>query len=168
MTSFAFKFFPAPFLYFGQHGWTSLNLSKYSFLKVGLYQREKERGGANNNGIYYFYMLPLILKCYLELWESYTHNAVFKMDNQQKPTVQHMELLSVMCHNTVVCVNTPGWERCLGKNGYMYMHGRVPSLYTWNYHNIVNWLYPIKNVFSAKKIKLKRKINKKKCYLDKT
>ena len=37
------------------------------------------------------------LKCYLELWESYTHNAIFKMDNQQKPTVQHVELLSVMC-----------------------------------------------------------------------
>ena len=35
----------------------------------------------------------------------------------------------------------PGWEGCLGKNGYMYLCGWVPSLFTWNYHNIVNWLF---------------------------
>ena len=29
-----------------------------------------------------------------------------------------------------------------GGNGYMYMCDRVPSLFIWNYHNIVNWLYP--------------------------
>ena len=28
-----------------------------------------------------------------------------------------------------------------GRNGYMYMYGWVPLLLTWNYHNIVNWLY---------------------------
>ena len=28
----------------------------------------------------------------------------------------------------------------LGENGYMYMHGWVPSLFTWNYHHIVNQL----------------------------
>ena len=28
-----------------------------------------------------------------------------------------------------------------GRNGYMYMYGLVPLLLTWNYHNIVNWLY---------------------------
>ena len=27
------------------------------------------------------------------------------------------------------------------KNGYMYMYGWVPLLFTWNYHNIVHWLY---------------------------
>ena len=30
----------------------------------------------------------------------------------------------------------------LGENGYMYMYDWVPSLFTWNYQNIVNWLYP--------------------------
>ena len=35
----------------------------------------------------------------------------------------------------------PGWEGSLGKNGYMYMYGWVPLLFTWNYHNIVNWLH---------------------------
>ena len=31
--------------------------------------------------------------------------------------------------------------RHLGENGYMYMYGWVPLLCTWNYHNIINWLY---------------------------
>ena len=30
----------------------------------------------------------------------------------------------------------------LGENGYMCMYGWVPALFTWNYHNTVNWLYP--------------------------
>ena len=29
----------------------------------------------------------------------------------------------------------------LGKNEYMYIFGWVPLLSTWNYHNIVNWIY---------------------------
>ena len=24
----------------------------------------------------------------------------------------------------------------------MYTYDSVPSLFTWNYHNVVNWLYP--------------------------
>ena len=35
----------------------------------------------------------------------------------------------------------PRWEGSLGKNGYMYMYSWVPSLLTWNYHNIFNRLY---------------------------
>ena len=33
-----------------------------------------------------------------------------------------------------------GWEGSLGENGYMCMYDWVPSLFTWNYHNVVNWL----------------------------
>ena len=33
-----------------------------------------------------------------------------------------------------------GWEGTLKENGYMYLYGWDPSLFTWNYHNIVNWL----------------------------
>ena len=33
----------------------------------------------------------------------------------------------------------------LGENGYMNMYDWVPSQFTWNYHNIVNWLCPIQN-----------------------
>ena len=47
----------------------------------------------------------------------------------------HRPLLSVM--------RQPGWEGSLGENGYIYMYGWAPLLSTWNYHNIVNWLYPI-------------------------
>ena len=35
----------------------------------------------------------------------------------------------------------PGWERNLQENGCIYMYGWIPSLLTWNHHNIVNWLY---------------------------
>ena len=38
---------------------------------------------------------------------------------------------------------SPGWEQSLGENGYMYMYGWVPSLFTWNSHNIVNWLFAV-------------------------
>ena len=44
----------------------------------------------------------------------------------------------------------PAWEGVMGENGYVYMYGWVPSLFTQNYHNIVNWLYPHKNVFGVK------------------
>ena len=30
----------------------------------------------------------------------------------------------------------------LEKGGYMYMYGRVPLLFTWNYQNTANQLYP--------------------------
>ena len=33
-----------------------------------------------------------------------------------------------------------GWEGRLGENEYMYMYGWIPSLFTRNYHNIVNQL----------------------------
>jgi len=35
----------------------------------------------------------------------------------------------------------PGWEGSLEENGCMYLYGWVPSLFTWNCHNIVNQLY---------------------------
>ena len=39
------------------------------------------------------------------------------------------------------CYMAAWMQRSLGENGYMYMHGWVPLLSTWNYHNIVNQLY---------------------------
>ena len=32
-----------------------------------------------------------------EVWDGHVHTAVFKMDNQQAPTVQHRELCSMSC-----------------------------------------------------------------------
>ena len=47
----------------------------------------------------------------------------------------------------------------LKENGYILRFGWVPSLFTWNYHNIVNWLYAntkcflvLKQFFLIKKI----------------
>ena len=31
------------------------------------------------------------------------------------------------------------WGR---RDTYIYMYGWIPSLFNWNYHNIVNQLYP--------------------------
>ena len=39
--------------------------------------------------------------------------AIYKMDNQQGPKIQHMELCSMLCG--------AGWEGSLGENGYMCM-----------------------------------------------
>ena len=51
------------------------------------------------------------------------HTAVFKMDNQLGPTVQHRELCSVLC------------DTWMGENGWIHL------LSTWNYHKIVSLLY---------------------------
>ena len=50
----------------------------------------------------------------------------------------------------------PGWEGSLGENGSMYMYGWVPSLFTWNYYNIVNQLYSNKIKSFYRKLKRKK------------
>jgi len=35
----------------------------------------------------------------LGTWDRQVHTATFKMDNQKEPTVEHMELCSVLCGN---------------------------------------------------------------------
>ena len=58
------------------------------------------------------------------------------MDKQ--PIVQYMELCSMLYGR----LDGKGglWE-----NGYMYMYGWVPSLFTWNYHNILIGYISIQN-----------------------
>ena len=53
----------------------------------------------------------------LGLWQGHVHTAILKMDNQQKPIVQHMELCSMLC------ASLDGPQRGLGENGYRHMHG---------------------------------------------
>ena len=31
------------------------------------------------------------------VWDLYVHSAIFKLDNQHEPTVQYMELCSILC-----------------------------------------------------------------------
>ena len=53
---------------------------------------------------------------------------------QSSPPKNHWVKIKRACH-------CPGWNGSLGENGYLYMDGWVPLLSTWNYHNIVHWLY---------------------------
>ena len=34
-----------------------------------------------------------------EVWDGHGHTAVFNMENQQGPGVQHRELCSIVCNN---------------------------------------------------------------------
>ena len=58
----------------------------------------------------------------LGVWDGHVHTAIFKMDHQQGPTVEHRELCSMFCDR----LDGKGvWGR---KDTYVY--GRVPSLFT--------------------------------------
>ena len=35
----------------------------------------------------------------LGVWDRHVHTAIYKIDNQQGPTVEHRELCSVLCNN---------------------------------------------------------------------
>lgn len=73
------------------------------------------------------------------------------MDNQQDPAVAQRALLSVLWW--------PGWEGSLGEEWiHVCVCGWVPSLSTWNYHNI-GYIpqYKIRDFFSNKNSK-KQKI----------
>ena len=35
------------------------------------------------------------------VWDGYVHTDIFKVDNQQGPTVEHIELCSVLCGSLV-------------------------------------------------------------------
>ena len=73
-----------------------------------------------------------------------------QMDNQLGPIVWHMELYSTVAYQS-------GWEGGLEESRYMYMCGRVPSLFTRIYHNITIGYTPIQN----KKFKVWGKKTKK-------
>ena len=64
--------------------------------------------------------------------------------------------------NSVQCY-VPAWMgEEFGENGCVYMYGWIPSLFTWNYLNIVNQLYLNKKILWVLKIKLNLKKEKKK------
>ena len=43
--------------------------------------------------------------------------------------------------NSAQCYVEAWIGESLGENGYMYMYDWVASLFTWNYHDVVNHLY---------------------------
>ena len=50
------------------------------------------------------------------VWDGYVHTDIFKVDNQQGPTVEHIELCSVLCGSL-------DGRGSVGKTGYMYVYG---------------------------------------------
>ena len=42
--------------------------------------------------------------------------GIFNMDNEQGPTIEHMELCSLLCGSL-------DWKRSVGENGFMCMYG---------------------------------------------
>ena len=58
-------------------------------------------------------------------WDWHTHTTIYKLDNQQGPTVEHRELYSIFCNNL--------YGKSIFKNsGYMYMYNWSTLLLTWN------------------------------------
>ena len=54
------------------------------------------------------------------VWDGHVHTAIFKMDNQQGPNVQHRKL----CLMLKLCVTWQlEWDGSLGENGYIYLYG---------------------------------------------
>ena len=51
------------------------------------------------------------------VWDGHVYTAIFKMDNQQGPTIQHWELYSILF------MNQPGQEGSLGEKGHMDIYG---------------------------------------------
>ena len=84
-------------------------------------------------------------KCMLALLHS---KCIINEDKQQCYCAALVILLSVRWQ--------PGWEERFRENAYMYIHGWVPLLPTWNYYNIVNWLA----------LNIKLKVNKKQVLVD--
>ena len=62
-----------------------------------------------------------------QVWDGHVHTAIFKMDNQQGPTVQHVELSSMLCGSRN---GSRVWGSSINIYGSIYMYGYVPSLFT--------------------------------------
>ena len=73
-----------------------------------------------------------------EGWSRDWSNAAI---DQEMPAVTNKELL-YRTWNSAQCYVAAWMGGGLRENGYMYVYGWVPSLFTWNHHNIVNQPYP--------------------------
>ena len=72
-------------------------------------------------------------------------------------------ITNCIAHGTLLSVTwQPGWEGSLGEDGYMSVYGWVPSLFTWNYHDIISYT-PIQNRVYKEKTKKHRAFQKDLC-----
>ena len=76
----------------------------------------------------------LLLQVFLDLLHLHcTHCYIQNRHPTRMYCTELGTLLNVICQS--------GWDRGFEEK-YMCMYGWVPSLLTWNYHSIVNWLHP--------------------------
>ena len=68
-----------------------------------------------------------------QLGWSNPENPLRKLNSQ----VHEQSKLQLCCGTLLNVMWQPGREGSLEGNGYTHMHGRISSLFTWNYHNIV-------------------------------
>ena len=94
--------------------------------------------GRNNNNIKYTDDTTLMAESKEKL-----KSLLMKM-KEESAIKKDMKATRIYCvaqssHNAMC---EPGWEGSWGENGYTCTYGWVLPLLTWNYHNIVNQLYP--------------------------
>ena len=74
------------------------------------------------------------------LIQSYLKESLYERISLKRKSV----FSSGICSNSdVPSHHSLHWhpsKEMLKENGYIPRHGWVPSLFTWNYHNIVNWV----------------------------
>ena len=73
------------------------------------------------------------------VWDGHVQAARFKMDNQERPTPQYMELCSILYGS----LDGRGFFFFWGDGKWIHVYAWLsPSLYIWSYYNIVNRSYP--------------------------
>ena len=90
-----------------------------------------------------------IKKKWYEWTSSQNRKRLTALENGLLAACTHCYILNVQPTRThcraqgalLLVMWQPGWEGSLRENGYMYTHGWVPLLSTWNCHNPVNRLY---------------------------
>ena len=81
------------------------------------------------------------IKCNANSLETSSHLTSLHLSCcKETEGITNKDLLNSTWNSAQCYIWQLGWEECLGENEYMCMYGKVPLLFTWNYHNIVNRL----------------------------
>ena len=111
-------------------GWFSLGLT-------GLISLESKGLRVFSNTIrkHQFFGIQPSLYTYVHIvyWYVDGHTAIFRVITNK--------VLLYRTGNFDQCNMQPDGRGMWGENGYVYIYGWLSLLSTWNYHNIVNWLY---------------------------
>ena len=75
-----------------------------------------------------------------EAWRAAVHGVAELHTTKWLNWTQQKDLL-IEQGTLLTVIWQPGAEGHLRENGYVYLYAWGPLLCTWNYHNIVNWLY---------------------------